>query len=401
MKELSCDVLVTGGGTAGTAAAVAAARHGMQTILVEKETYLGGTAYAGRFQYICGLYLNSDAIPEETLNGGITREITHLLRHSLPESKIKKIGQVYVLPYQPDDLSFALAALCEAESHLTTFFDTVATSAEVRDQKITSLNVDGPDGKMIISASVVIDCSGDGVIADMSGAKFVLSSSDERQLAGYMVLLKGIKDADEMLPIKVPWHLAKAAESGLITPSLRFTTFSPGDRPDEGILKISIDGDDCRDRDERARGNAKEIIEYLSASLPAFIDAVIAQTSLRVVEREGRRICGEYTLTEEDILSARKFHDGVVKNAWPIELWDRSKGTVYKYVPRGDYYEIPFRCLIANGLQNLLAAGRCISATRTALGSTRVTGACMALGEKAGMAAAFCAKNGKYPEGRF
>ncbi len=92
------------------------------------------------------------------------------------------------------------------------------------------------------------------------------------------------------------------------------------------------------------------MVRYLASVLPAFQDSYVAGTSLKVLEREGRRINGAYTLTKEDVLAARKFPDGVVKNAWPIELWDREKGTIYKYVPRGDYYEIPFRCLMVEGI---------------------------------------------------
>jgi hypothetical protein len=88
----------------------------------------------------------------------------------------------------------------------------------------------------------------------------------------------------------------------------------------------------------------------------------------------------------------------VTKNAWPVELWDRDKGTIYTYVPRGDYYEIPFRCLQVKGISNLLTAGRCISVTREALGSTRVMGSCISLGEQAGRAAAYWVRNGSYPE---
>ena len=136
---------------------------------------------------------------------------------------------------------------------------------------------------------------------------------------------------------------------------------------------------------------------YLASVIPAFKDSSIAGTSLKVLEREGRRVMGEYTLTKDDVLSARKFPDGVVKNSWPIELWDRSKGTVFKYVPRGDYYEVPFRCLMVKGILNLLTAGRCISVTNEALGSTRVMGVCMELGDQAGTAAAYWIKNEKYP----
>jgi hypothetical protein len=103
-------------------------------------------------------------------------------------------------------------------------------------------------------------------------------------------------------------------------------------------------------------------------------------------------------LTEEDVLTARKFPDAIVRNAWPVELWDRSKGTLYRYVPRGDYYEIPFRCITVKGISNLLTAGRCISVSHAALGSTRVMGTCMALGDQAGRAAAYYVRNGEYPE---
>ena len=107
---------------------------------------------------------------------------------------------------------------------------------------------------------------------------------------------------------------------------------------------------------------------------------------------------GYYQLTVEDILSARIFPDGVVKNAWPVELWDQDRGTVYRYLPEGSCHEIPFRCLTVRGITNLLTAGRCISVTREALGSTRVMGICLALGEQAGKAAAHYAAHGRFPE---
>jgi succinate dehydrogenase/fumarate reductase flavoprotein subunit len=116
------------------------------------------------------------------------------------------------------------------------------------------------------------------------------------------------------------------------------------------------------------------------------------------MEREGRRISGEYILTENDVLNASKFDDGIVKNSWPIELWDKKKGPVYKYVKAGDYYEIPFRCIKVRDIPNLLCAGRCISVSHEALGSTRVMGTCMALGEQAGLAAAFMVKQERCPE---
>jgi hypothetical protein len=110
--------------------------------------------------------------------------------------------------------------------------------------------------------------------------------------------------------------------------------------------------------------------------------------SPRVLDREGPRVRGGYALTADDVLRARKFRDGVVKNAWPIELWDQTKGPQLEYLEPGEHYEVPLRCLEPEGLENCWSAGRCISATREALGSTRVAGTCISLGDQAGRAAA-------------
>ncbi len=394
----SCDVLVVGAGVAGAAAAVAAARGGARTILVEKERYLGGTGFAGRFQHICGLYLNAEAAPAETLNPGLAREITALLRDASPKKELKKIGQVYVLPYQYEDLQSVLTALCYGESAIATLRGHSAIAVATKEGEVRSVTIDGLRGKQEIAPNMVIDCSGSGSVAALAGAPFELTPDDERQLAGFVVHVKGLKDVNDSLCLKVPYYLAQAVKAGTFSPVTRFTTFSAGDAPDEGYCKMSVSSSDGTVSVEKARTDADGVVRYLASVLPAFQDAYVAGTSLKVLEREGRRIKGAYTLTKEDVLAARKFPDGVVKNAWPIELWDREKGTIYKYVPRGDYYEIPFRCLMVDGITNLLTAGRCISVTHEALGSTRVMGTCMTLGEQAGKAAAYWVRNGKYPE---
>lgn len=392
--KTTCDVLVIGGGVSGAAAAVAAARGGARTILAEKEEYLGGSGYAGMFPHICGIYAGGDAAPTETLNPGIVREVVALLEQASPKRTIKKIGQVFVLPYSRDELQAVLTSLCDQEKNLTVLRKSAATAVKTQSGEIRAVTIEN----QAIIAKMVVDCSGNGAVAFMAGAEYELSSPDKRQLAGFTIRLKGMKGRDETLAIKVPYHLARAVNDGKLSPALRFTTFSPGDSPDEGYCKMSVDAEEGGACTEKARRDADALHTYLAAVIPAFKGSYIAGTSPRVLDREGRRIHGEYTLTEDDVLSARKFPDGVVKNAWPIELWDRSKGTVYKYVPRGDYYEIPFRCLQVKGIRNLLAAGRCISVTHEALGSTRVMGTCISLGEQAGKAAAYRVKNGKYPE---
>ena len=396
--SISCDVLVVGGGVAGATAAVAAARGGVRTILVEKELYLGGTGFAGRFQYICGLYLNADTVPTETLNPGITREISELLFKASSGKDIRKIGQVYVQPYECDDLQSVLNSLCQGESNIAALRGHAAIAVTRDCNEVTIVTIEGLHGRQDIVPKMVIDCTGNGEVAALAGAPFDLTPKDERQLAGFVVRVKGLRDVDENLSLKVPYHLAQAVKKGIFAPDVKLTSFSPGDAADEGFCKMSVFNADEATGTGKARTDADAVIRYLASVLPPFEGATIADTSLKVLEREGRRVMGEYMLTKEDVLSARKFPDGVVKNAWPIELWDRAKGTIYKYVPRGEYYEIPFRCLMASGITNLLTAGRCISVTHEALGSTRVMGTCMALGEQAGKAAAYRVRNGKYPE---
>ncbi len=394
----SCDVLVVGAGVAGAVAAVAAARGGARTLLIEQESYLGGTGYAGMFQYICGLYLNAATVPTETLNKGIVREIVALLQKASLENGIKKMGRVFVQPYTRDDLQSVLASLCHGENNLAILRGHTVVSVTRENAGIKAVTVKGLHGKQVIAPTMVIDCSGGGSVAAMAGASFELTPDNERQLAGFVLRVKGLKGIDENLPLKVPYHLAQAVQQGLLAPSVRYTNFSQGNATDEGYCKMSVSMADESSGIEKARADADAMIRYLASVLPAFEGASIADTSHKVLEREGRRVVGEYMLTKDDVLSARKFSDGVVKNSWPIELWDQSKGTIYQYVPSGDFYEIPFRCLMAKGVVNLLTAGRCISVTHEALGSTRVMGACMSLGEQAGKAAAYRIKNGKYPE---
>lgn len=393
-EKISCDILVAGGGVSGTAAALAAAREGAHTVLIEKENGLGGAGYFGLLHFICGLYLNGDTLPDETLNHGIVREIVALLGDISPHRTIRKIGQVYVLPYSGEDLRSVFTSLCRKEPKLSVHFNTKAISVEKKDGMIMKIVVEHLSSPRGIFPKAVIDCSGSGDISAMAGASFELSSSEKLQLAGYTLLLKGLKDADEALSIKVPYYLAAAVRKNILSPYLRFTTFTSGDAPDEGYCKMSIDGIDGTDRERRARKDALAVHDYLKNVLPSFKDSYIAGSSSHVMDREGRRISGEYTLTEEDVLNARKFHDGVVKNSWPIEIWDKNKGTIYKYIKRGDYYEIPFRCLKVKGIANLFCAGRCISVSSAALGSTRVMGACIALGEQAGRGAASMVREG-------
>ncbi len=393
---ITSDLLVAGGGVAGVAAALSAARAGTRVLLVEKAASLGGIGTLGMLGTICGLYRNGNAEPAETLNPGITAEVADVLKKS-SGSRMQKIGKVFVLQHAPADLDQVLVVFCRNEPNLTVLLETEVLSVVNKTGSVSEVAIAGPYGRQRVFPRAAIDATGNGNLACMAGAAFELSGPDEIQMAGCSVRLAGIQTGDEGLQIKIPAVLADAVRKNELAPNLRFTTFRPGDAPEEGYLKFSMDGSGDTAREQRMREWSTKAVEILAGRLPAFRNVAIVARS-PVLDREGRRIIGRYVLTGEDVSACRKFPDGVVRNSWPIELWDRNKGTVYKYLPDGEYYEIPFRCLRVKDVDNLLTAGRCISVSHEAYASVRVMGCCLALGDVAGRAAAGWIKTGKYPE---
>jgi len=382
-EKRSCDVLVVGAGVAGIAAAVSTAREGAHTILIEKNHYPGGAAVIGMHRFICGLYANGTSMPDNTLNEGIIREICVAMEGLAPEKKALRVGRVHVLPLATRDLVTVFRSLIGAESQLDVLYTTKAVSVSMEQNSITSLTVKDMAEEFDIIPGVVIDCSGDGIIIQLSGARYQLSPRRQHQLSGFSLRVKGLQGVDEMLAVKVPYYLARAVTEKKMPFHLKFTTYSPGDDMDEGFCKLNIPPA-RKHRTKQARNDAFMVHQYLSQVLTQFRGSYIAEMSPEVVDREGPRVRGEYTLSAEEVVNAKKFPDGVVKNAWPIELWDQLKGPSYKYLNPGDYYEIPLRCLKAQDISNCWCAGRCISVTHEALGSTRVIGTCISLGERAG-----------------
>ncbi len=389
-KTIECEVLVVGGGVSGIAASVKAAREGASTVLIEKNSFPGGTAITGLHRFICGLYANSKDMPDKILNKGIASEICFMLQKLPPEKNPLRMGKVYVLPFAASNLMSVLRSLSQKEKQLNIYYNTEVVSAKTENNTIVSVTIQKFNKKFNIIPRVVIDCSGDGVIIKLSGARYETTSPDQRQLSGYTFRVKGLKHVDDILAVKVPYYLSKAAEQKKIPFYLKYTTFVSGDDEDEGYCKLNIPPELTIKMEKQAKKDALLVHNFLSMVLPVFKKSYIVEMSPEVVDREGPLLYGKYTLTAEDIINARKFPDGIVKNAWPIELWDQQKGIIYKYLEPGENYEIPLRCLVTKDIKNLFCAGRCISVTHEALGSTRVMGTCISLGERAGYEAAHC-----------
>lgn len=387
-NKKTCDVLVIGGGIAGIGSAVAAAREGAHTILVEKNNFPGGTAVIALHRFICGLYLSGTSMPRHPLNQGIAEELCAALKGLAPNKSPVRMGKVYVLPFRTEDLVSVFRSLSEREKQLEMLYQTRVISVCTDQQAITSVTLRDSDREFHIIPRMIVDCSGDAAAVQLSGARYVSAPAHCCQLAGFSFRVKGLQHIEDMTAIRVPYALAKGVSEKKIPSYLKFTTFVRGDAADEGYCKLSIPPAAGADRDSHAKNNSLLVHYYLSQYLPEFANSYIAEMSPQVADREGIRLIGEYILTTDDVLNARKFHDGVVKNAWPVEIWDQEKGPRYQYLPPEEYYEIPLRCLKSKDMSNLYCAGRCISASREALGSARVMGTCLSSGEQAGRAAA-------------
>jgi len=382
-----CDVLVVGAGVSGVPAAVAAARAGASVIVVEKRGAPGGAGVAALHQSICGLYTSGNKAPTAPLNGGIPAEICERLSALSPDGAPVRIGRAYVLPYVNEHLEAVYADMIAGEKNLEVRYGALAVAAEQENGTIRAVTLrQGPDDDTV-EPGVVIDCSGTGVMAEIAGVPFDVAAPEERQLAGFTVRLSGVKGVDEALSVKVAYALKAVADVDRLPGHLQFSSLRGGGAGG-AILKLSLPPGQAPGRRARAVSDVGLVCAALAETLPEFADANIADAAEDVMDRDGRRLKGKYVLTEDDVLGARKFDDPAARGAWPIEFWNQRTGPSYRYVPDGDWYEIPLRCLQSSTVKNLLCAGRCISATAMALASTRVMGVCMALGAAAGKHAA-------------
>ena len=382
MKTLSgfYDVCVVGGGFAGFGAAVKSSKLGMRTLLVEKSFTWGGTAYSARHQSVCGLYPNSERCPEETLNEGISRDLEDGMLKS-ESARMQKVGNVYVLEYEPEAMQHYFKAQTQSQRNLEVVFGSRVMAVHLRNRVIEEISIEHRQDTHDIKCHAVIDASGKGDVLYLSGASYDVAPAEERQLAAYAINIRCVQKSLKSNRLQIFYCLAKARETGVLANHLRFASWIFNKNGKEGVMRISVLPRDTKYCLKEIQSQALLIYEILKEKIAEFKNSKIIHHSPSVLEREGLRMLGLYVLSKEDVLSGKKFADGVVKGAWPIEFWDQSKGPRYHYLPRNQYFEIPARCLVSKDFANLFAAGRCISVSSKALASTRVTGTCLALGE--------------------
>lgn len=398
------DVLVLGAGCAGTTAAVAAAHSGATALLVEREGTLGGISTAVLDTFY-GFYAPGerrcrivDGLPGEV--------VEELAACGAAVERPNTYGAGLGVTYNPEVLRTVWDRLCR-RANVEVLLHTSLVDVHRDGAGIAEVLLASGSELLSVEPVVAVDASGDGVLAHLGGAAsegfsdipnpqamtvtFTMAPVDQATLAalGRPGLLDLLGEARASGEYDLP------REEG----SLHATTV-PGV---EFVHMTRVVGRDPRDPFEltaaegEARAQALEYARFLRERVPGFERAAVTWMSRRAGVRESRRIRGRYWLEREDVLSGRRFPDAVAQGAAPIEDHGAAPGTRWEFLDGGRTYDIPFGSLVVEGVEGLLVAGRCFSASHDAHASARNMGQCMAMGQAAGLAAAQASAAGLAP----
>ena len=392
------EVLVVGGGPAGICAAVAAARNGAKTLLIEHFGFLGGMAATGLPLHAFKLSNGSQIIK------GIGQEIVDRLEKiggtpgHKPGSIVSPSMRTSTAPVDPEAFKRIAVEILE-DSSVELLLYTLAVDCIVENSKVKGVIIESKSGRQAIVSDIVVDCSGDGDIAARCGAPFKKGRDKDglTQPPSLMFVLANVdtEESDKIPRSEVRQLAKKAHELGELPPSvdqLWFFTIQNGIVSVNGTRVNRVDGTEVKDltrAELESRKQIPQVIDFLKKYIPGFKSAILVGTGPIIGIRETRRIQGDYILNADDIFEARQFEDQIAKSGYEFDIHNpEGAGVTIRYVKNEGAYGIPFRCLLPKKIENLLVAGRCISTTYEAHSSIRVMGPCMAMGQAAGTAAA-------------
>ncbi|TMA46700.1 MAG: FAD-dependent oxidoreductase [Deltaproteobacteria bacterium] len=396
------DLVVVGGGSAGTAAAVTAARAGLRTVLVEDFPFLGGMSTGGAVGTFCGFYYREPNTDFAPLVGGFPAEVERRLRERGACYGPVPFKTTAAVPYVPWELKRLYDAMARAEGELRVYLHSRFLRALLRGNRIEAITVATRGGEVAMRAPYFVDTSGDAALALAAGAP-----TEKGAALQYPSMMFYMQHVDLETALPHLFTLNDLLEQHFQSAGLprRSGNLIPTGRPGEVLValsRVAIQGraPDASDAGELTlaemlgREQAEGCAAFLRSHMPGFAEAFISDSAPRLGVRETRRVRGRYALTEEDVLGGRKFEDGICRSAWPIELHVAEGRTDWRFLEDGLWYTVPYRCLLPEGIENLLVAGRCVSATREAFASVRVLGPCMSEGQAAATAVAIARPRG-------
>lgn len=396
------EVVIVGGGAAGVAAAVAASRQGISCLMIEKSACAGGTLTNGLLPCIISM---EDG--KNILSGGLCKTLVDRT------AKRMNVRPDYAwFNIHPEAIKLELDTLLE-ESGVNFLYNTVCTDAIVTDGAITGIVVSTPAGSSVILGRYFIDATGDGNLSALAGVPCEIGDSEGSVMAPTLCTMwAGVNYSQcsrESGLGRDQWHQAQAT-GDLPLPEHHFVGFFKNGAG-TGIGNLGhaygcrpLEADSYTRACVEGRRQAQIFLEWFRTRVPGFANAELVQTGNMLGVRESRRVCADYRLCRADYDSRRHFPDEIGCFAYPIDIHAsstdaESQAAVEKHVTatqygKGENYGIPYRCMLASGVSNLLLAGRCISSDRAMQSSIRVVPGCMLLGEAAGTAAAMASREG-------
>jgi glycine/D-amino acid oxidase-like deaminating enzyme len=412
--SLDADVAVAGGGAAGVAAAVTAARQGLRVALVERYGFCGGGAVAGMSGTVCGLYAASEnSTKPEQVVFGFADEFVRLLESRGGLGPPVRYGKTWTRVHDPLVWREAADHLLR-EAGVQVLFHGTVTGALMEGDRVQGLSVFTKQGPLSLNARMTIDASGDADVLAMAGLPTFVGDEGRVQNPTMIFRLGGVDTerfvraygADTIMPEQISELLRRHHGKGYFLPRAKiwlFTTTRPGELlcnctrvvgPDGRELNTLI-ARDFTDAETEGRRQVREYARFFRDHLEGCEQSWVNDTGVQVGVRQTRQGRGTAVLSNQDVMKGAKSADGIARSPWPIELHAGAKPRVEWLLD--DYYEVPYGCFVPQRGDGILFAGRCLSAQHEAVASARVTAQCFSYGHAIGHAAAMCVEAGREP----
>jgi ribulose 1,5-bisphosphate synthetase/thiazole synthase len=404
--DLKTDILIIGGGAAGTLAAISAARQGKKVLLLEAKGFLGGSRTLMGVDTFNGFFSPGETIFQVV--GGISYEVVEeLLKRKSAFLRENTFGSGPVVTYDMEQLKIVYEEMVlEAGSSL--LYYSVVPEVNVEGDRIKNVTVCNKAGLNQVEAWVVVDATGDLDVAARAGEEYELAGKDGNPVQSlttifYMANVDNEK-AFSLSQADRTKIMQDANSSGKYDLTRIGGSIHP--TPHSGYIHANltripnIDATDpvaLTNAEIEGRRQVQEYVRFLLNEYPGFENAYLATTASMIGVRETRRLKGVYTLTGQDVKQGAKFDDAIACCSAPMEDHNAGKDVNWQFLNSGDYYQIPYRSMLPKKIDNLLAAGRCLSATHEAQASARNSAQCMAMGEAVGVAAAMSVSRGIPP----
>ncbi len=390
MNFSDAEIVIVGAGIAGYAAAIAAAKENKKVLLVEKSDAIGGNATNSNAGTVCGAYYRTfSETPRLAGYHFSTDFINKLLPFSDNKKAINYHNGLFIIPYEWSFLQENLEQEL-LENGVLVMKSTEVIRVKRNKKQITNLFIKTNNQIIEISPQIIIDCSGNGIIAQLAGLEMI-SSANYQSASQIFRVQQVMSDNEFSLNMSLKKAMLSLIHSSGLPKSFLSLSVVPGSlKKNQADFKITLPEIITDDKEVNFKLNikAKTYVEEIFPSLTNMVGSLKTATIATIFPQLGIRILqrsmGKYVLTETDILSCKKFSNGIAVGTWPIEEWNNDGKLTMEYFAPDAGYMIPSDCLLSYELENLFFAGKNISASTKAIASARVMGTCLQTGYAAG-----------------